>query len=51
MGEEEKEEEMEENEEHSMWHMILLNDCGIGQIEQRQQKSRIMHFSTFHDEY
>jgi len=20
---------------HGMWHMLLLNDCGIGQIEQR----------------
>ena len=28
---------------------LLLNDCGIGQIEQRRQKSRIMHCSMFHD--
>ena len=29
-------------EAHDMWHMLLLNDCGIGQIKQRQHKSRIM---------
>ena len=38
-------------EAHGMWHMLLLNDCGIGQIEQRRHKSRIMHCSMFHDEY
>ena len=36
---------------HGMWHMLLLKDCGIGQIEQRRNKSRIMHCSTFHHEY
>ena len=36
---------------HGMWHMLLLNDCGIGQIEQRQHKGRIMHCSVFHYEY
>ena len=28
-------------EAHSMWHMQLLNVCGIGQIEQRRHKGRI----------
>ena len=36
---------------HGMWHMLLLKDCGIGQIEQRRHKCRIMHCSAFHDEY
>ena len=36
---------------HGMWHMLLLKDCGIGKIEQRRHKSRIMHRSAFHDEY
>ena len=36
---------------HGMWHMLLLKDCGIGKIEQRRHKSRIMHCSAFHDEY
>ena len=36
---------------HGMWHMLLLRDCGIGKIEQRRHKSRIMHCSAFHDEY
>ena len=38
-------------EAHSMWHMQLLNVCGIGQIEQRRHKGRIMHFSMFNYEY
>ena len=36
---------------HGMFHMLLLGYCGIGQIEQRRHKSRIMHCSAFHDEY
>ena len=36
---------------HGMFHMLLLKDCGIGQIEQRRHKSRIMRCSAFHDEY
>ena len=35
-------------EAHGMWHMLLLNDYGIGQIEQIRYKSRIMHCSMFH---
>ena len=38
-------------EAHSMWHMQLLNVCGIGQIEQRRHKGRIMHFSMFNYKY
>ena len=38
-------------EAHGIWHMLLLNDCGIGQIEQIRHKSRIMHCSMFHHEY
>ena len=34
-----------------MWHLLLLNYCGIEQVEQRWHKSRIMHFSIFHYEY
>ena len=35
-------------EAHDMWHLLLLNDCGIEQVEQRRHKSRIMHCSMFH---
>ena len=35
-------------EAHDIWHLLLLNDCGIEQVEQRRQKSRIMHCSIFH---
>ena len=28
-------------EAHSMWHMQLLNVCGIGQIEQRRHKAEL----------
>ena len=28
-------------EAHGIWHMLLLNDCGIGQIEQRQHKTEL----------
>ena len=38
-------------EAQGMWHMLLLNNCGIGQIDQRRHKSRILHCSTFHQEY
>ena len=37
-------------EAHGMWHMLLLNDCGIGQIKQRRHECRIMHCSMFHHE-
>ena len=29
-------------EVHGMWHLLLLNDCSIGELEKRQ----IMHCST-----
>ena len=35
-------------EAHEIWHLLLLNDCGIEQVEQRRHKSRIMHCSMFH---
>ena len=35
-------------EAHCMWHLLLLNNCGIEQVEQRRHKSRIMHCSMFH---
>ena len=38
-------------EAHDMGNLLLLNDCGIEQIEQRRHKSRIMHCSMFHHEY
>ena len=38
-------------EAHGMWHMLLLNDCSIGQIEQRRHKIRIMHCSMFLHDY
>ena len=38
-------------EAHGMWHKLLLNDRGIGKIEQRRHKSIIIHCSAFHDEY
>ena len=28
-------------EAHGMWHMLLLNDCGIGQIEQRRHEEEL----------
>ena len=36
---------------HGMWHMLLLKDCGIGQIKQRRHKSRNIYFNMFHHEY
>ena len=33
---------------HDMWHLLLLNDYGIEQVEQRRHKSRIMHYSIIH---
>ena len=36
---------------HCMWYMLLLKDCGIGQIEQRRHQSRIIRHSMFHYEY
>ena len=38
-------------EAHGMWHRLLINDCGIGQIEQRQHKRRIIQCSMFHHEH
>ena len=38
-------------EAYDMWHLLLLNDCGIEQVEQRRHKSRIMHCITFYHEY
>ena len=35
-------------EAHGMWHMILLNDCGIGQIEQRQFCENRANFRDSH---
>ena len=36
---------------HGMWNMLLLNECGIGQIAQRRHKHRIIYCSALHDEY
>ena len=36
-------------EAHGIWHLLLLIDCGIGQIEKKRHKSRIMYCSTFFD--
>ena len=37
-------------EAHDIWHLLLLNDCDIEQVEQRQHKSRIMHCSMFQND-
>ena len=38
---------LKETGHHDMWHLLLLNDCHIEQVEQRRHKS-IMHCSMFH---
>ena len=40
---------LEETGHHVEAHdLLLLNDCGIEQLEQRRHKSRNMHCSMFH---
>ena len=38
-------------EAHGIRHMLLVNDCGIGQLKKIRHKSRMIYCSMFHHEY